>query len=74
MVLNVKSGHPGFPVFADSADHIDGVAVAGIGIGDSRDPDRLGGQPDKPVVACDFAVRRYGLFLENRKLKQRGMP
>ncbi len=43
----METGDPGLLVFAHGADHVDRIAVAGIGIGDDRDRDRLDGAADE---------------------------
>ena len=45
-----ERGDPRLLVFADRADHVDRIAVAGVGIGDDRDADRLDRQPDKADI------------------------
>jgi hypothetical protein len=50
LVLDVECGDPRLLVLADRADHVDRVAVAGVGIGDDRDGDRLDRQSDKPDI------------------------
>ena len=50
LVLDMESGDPRFFVFADRADHVDRVAIAGVGIGNDRDADRLDRQADKSDV------------------------
>ena len=50
LILDMEPGDPGFLVLAHGADHIDRVAVAGIGVGDDRDRDGLDRQPDKADI------------------------
>ena len=45
LVLDVDSGDPGPDEGVDGAAYVDGVAVAGVGVGDQRDIDGLGHVP-----------------------------
>ena len=45
LVLDVDPGDPGRLVGADGADHVQRVAVAGVGVGDHRDVDAVGDPP-----------------------------
>ena len=61
LVLDMKAGDPGLLVFAHGADHVDGIAVAGVGIGDDRDPDRLDGAADEQHVLGQAQQAQIGV-------------
>src|SRR5207248_9332672 len=66
LVLDVERGDPRLLVFADRADHVDCVAVAGIGIGDDRDADRLDRQPDKADILRQGKQAEIGIAVGPR--------
>ena len=61
-----KRGDPRLLVLADRADHVDRVAVAGIGIGDDRDADRLDRQPDKADILRQGEQPEIGIAVRPR--------
>ena len=67
LVLDVEPGDPGFLVFAHRADHVDRVAVAGIGVGDDRDADRLDREADEMHVLDHGQQAEIGIAARPRK-------
>ncbi len=66
LVLDVEGGDPGLFVFPDRADHVERVAVAGVGIGDHRDSHRLDRQPDKAHVLRERQQAEIGIAVRPR--------
>jgi hypothetical protein len=66
LILDVECRDPGFLVFADSADHVDRIAIAGIGIGDDRDADRLDRQSDKANILGQGQQSEIGIAVGPR--------
>ena len=61
LILDMKPRDAGLLVFAHRADDVDGVAVAGVGIGDDRDPDRLDGAADEQHVLGQAQQAQIGI-------------
>ena len=74
LVLDVERGDPRLLVFADRADHVDCVAVAGIGIGDDRDADRLDRQPDKADILGQGQQAEIGVPVRPRTIRRTSGP
>ena len=66
LVFEVKAGDPRLLVFAHRADHVERVAVAGIGVGDDRDPDRLDRHPDKANILAKRQQAQIGVAVRPR--------
>jgi hypothetical protein len=66
LVLDVECGDPRLLVLAHRADHVDRVAIAGVGIGDDRDRDRLDRQPDKADILRQGEQSEIGIAVRSR--------
>jgi hypothetical protein len=55
LILEVNRADPGGLVFTHGPDHVDRVTVAGVGVGDHRDVDRL----RDPVRVVDHLRKRH---------------
>src|SRR5215470_16620270 len=66
LILDVERCDPRFLVLADRADDVDRIAVAGIGIGDDRDADRLYRQPDEANVLRHGEQPQIGVAVRPR--------
>ena len=67
LVLDVEPSDPRLLVFAHGADDVDRVAVAGIGVGDDRDADRLHGEADEVHVLDHGQQAEIGIAAGARK-------
>ena len=66
LVFEVEGGDPGLFIFAHRADHVERVAIAGIGVGDDRDLDRLDGAADEAHILAKRQEPHIGIAVRPR--------